>query len=338
MRRWLGVMLLGLGGCLYSFDNPVETAASGTLSGQVVLVDPAPDQTVTTGRVKVLWSGGLAVPLDATGRFAFLGLPDGVYTVTFDVPPLASNDLPLSGIRPDVRIFVANGQPSAVDLKALSLEAAATLSGTVTRLDGTAVVAAFRPDGGAYEGYEASVAADGTYALRVPAGAHDLVASTATSSATQTVDVAPGERRTLALALAPASGGAQVTGQIVFGGPGLGATSAAPSAFTSGIAFSATSNGAAGASGMVTVAQSGASSNAQVAAGQSGGQVVDLTLTLPTQAAAGLANGPGGQTEGPYGPLTLPQLPLIAGRDTDLGQITWLPLATLALNGVGDGG
>jgi hypothetical protein len=336
MKRVAMVAVLALGGCFFSFDNPVSAQDAGTLSGQLVLVNPAADQTTARATVTLLWSGGLTATLDETGRFLFLGLTDGIYSLAYRVPPQAPNDALLSGYRPSIVLPEVDGSPNSIDLGQLQLAAGATVTGTISGADGPVVVAAFQPDGGVYEGY-AAVVDGGSYAVTVPAGAHDLVASTADRAATVTLTLPAGAQQKADFALVAASGGGRVTGQIVFVGPGLGASVPAPDDLTNGIGTNATQNGNDVSEGLVAMVSADAGTTALAVASSVGaGQALDLTLA-PSAAASAQSLGPDGAIEGPYGPLTLPNLPLIAGRDTALGQITWLPLSIFALNSP-DGG
>jgi hypothetical protein len=104
--------------CVYDFDNPVASSPAGTLAGQLVLEGAAAGQSLDGGIIKLAWSG-LTVTLDSAGNFVFLDLPDGTYTLVYQVPPVVAGDVPFVGVLRDVVIPAVSGGADSVDLGAI---------------------------------------------------------------------------------------------------------------------------------------------------------------------------------------------------------------------------
>ena len=185
-------------GCIFSFDNPVQAQGAGSVAGHLQLGTSAAGQSLAGARVDLLWSD-LSVTVGPQGDFAFLSLPDGTYTLRYTVPAAASNDVPAIGELRDIYLPpLPGGGSDALTVGTLTVNTAGTVEGQVLGTDGGAVVAAFTPDLpdgglGAYEGFSTSTDDGGHYVLLLPAGDHELWASSPTQSTSVTVTVDAGE-------------------------------------------------------------------------------------------------------------------------------------------------
>jgi len=324
-----GWLLVALSGCIYSFDNPVAKLPAGTITGTLALQAPAAGQTFDGGTIKLAWSG-LSVPLDATGRFTFLDLPDGTYTLVYTIPGASPADEPYIGVRPDVVVPDLNGTGDAVDLGTIPVAAAGVVQGTVVGGTDPLTVAIFAwlPDGGdgAFEGYSTNTADGGRFALAVPVGNHVLVASSATESAAAeiTVAAASGTPPVGPLTLAPVAldGGGRIVGNLIFGGPGRGA--------------------AASGAAIATLTQTLSTAAFPPLSGSfaAHAQVADVGVPFvqpmlpgrPYDFVCTLALSPDEPDESTFDPLSIKRLPVVADRLTNLGPVPWLPRAVFDAN------
>ena len=224
--------LASLSACFYSFDNPVERQPGGSISGKLNLEGASAGQSLQGGTVSVLWSN-LTVRFTSdstTAPFTFFSLPDGTYTLTYQVPDSGVSG-PLEGIRPNVALestVLVGYAPDALNVGTLSLSEAGIVQGTVAGATGTTVVGAFLPtDGGqlgTFEAIETLVGADGSFALVLPAGAHTLAASDSAQFGMTNVTVSGGASQAATLTLAPTPVEGSITGNLVLGEQGANAS------------------------------------------------------------------------------------------------------------------
>jgi hypothetical protein len=329
-------------GCIYSFNNPVQQQPYGSIAGQVQLMNAAAGQTTQDGGVAVAFTGGLSVRLDETGRFTFLALPDGAYSLQIFIPALMANDFPLVTDRAGVVLFGGGGAAvDALNLGALTVQPSGLVTGTVSNNQGlaAAVVAAFAPgtDGGlgTYEGYSAATDA-GAYAFYLPAGNHILVSSIASLSS-PLAPITLQARQTLdqTFYLDAGTGGfgqGQIEGFLVFGGRDGGANAPLESilpmlAAIEFVAFDPAGNPVADG-GLFAPPITSASFYLSLPAGSP----LDLEFLLPDTV------NPAGVNH--FDPLVLRALPSLADQTASLGQVTWLPVSTFLANApdAGDSG
>ncbi len=340
-RSVLLAILVFVVGCQYSFSNPVQKLENGSIAGQVTLVNAVPGQTTQGGIVSVPWSGGLQVTLGSQGGFAFLQLPDGVYSLSTYIPPLASNDFPLLQVLRGIPLPLAQDSVDALNLGTISVQPSGLVSGTVTDGQGlgiVAVVAAYTPpdaDSGVqlFEGFSTTSAADGGFALLLPAGNHVLAASDAISSvvANATVQASGNVNQNFSLDGGTSSNVGSVSGTLVFGGAGFGASAPADqiNQILPGITFEAFDGGLPGGQLVVSgfvypMANDEQGVGAAFILPLPAGQPLNVVFTFP----GGVAIPDGGA----YEPLLLPSLPVVAGVNTILGQVTWLPQSVFQAN------
>src|SRR5450631_1323581 len=170
--------LLLAGGCFFNFNNPVVAQANGSIAGQLTLSDQAPGQTLVGATVALQWSG-LKVPVGPTnGKFLFLGLPAGTFTLRYDLPAKAGNLFPLIGFRHNLFLPGAQGTADAIDLGSLPITPSGRVQGAVSGGDGgTVVLGAFTPlqpdgGGGQFEGFTGTTDSAGAFSFLLPAGNH----------------------------------------------------------------------------------------------------------------------------------------------------------------------
>jgi hypothetical protein len=337
------LMALGASSCFYNFNNPVAKLPNGSISGQLVLIGAAQGQTVAGATVTLQWSG-LHVDVDSSGRFIFLGLPDGTFTLRYQVPPAQPGGLPFIGFRHDLLIPANGSGTDAISLGDLTVDLAAVVEGDVIGAQGPVVVAAFRPSSpggepGEFEGISTTIdpSVSTHYQLVLPAGAHEIAASSATSSASKAVSLQPRDQlggQDLSVTV-PADPTATLTGFLVLGGFGA---SAEPGSSVDNVLMSIVANTT--PEGQPTQMVPGFSTPVQ-AAGAGAEFTQPLTPAgLRFQFTCTIAAAQPPETF--IGPLTIHTLPAIAGRKTNLGQIPWLPDSTFAANspdgGTSDGG
>ncbi|MHB8416532.1 MAG: carboxypeptidase-like regulatory domain-containing protein [Myxococcales bacterium] len=320
-------------GCVYSFDNPVASQASGTVTGRVVLDGGAPGQTVAGTQVDLLWSA-LSVKLDASGRFAFLGLPDGTYTLRYTVPPPAPNDFPAAGEQLDVYLpFTAGGAADTLALGDIPITAAGKVEGNVVGQGSGVVVGAFTPDSdggvGEYEGYSTATDDGGHYAFYLPAGQHQLWASTPTQSGTLTLKLPAGadlsgqdfQMQT------PAFSQAQLSGYLVIDPNGAHAPQNDVQGLLEGLTLDVTLDPAGDAGPLPPP-----SFSFETPAPAEGVSAVRMNQSLPPGALYDVVYGlPSVTPPVPAVPVT--GIPVIAGRTTLLRQIVLLRQSTLQQSG-----
>jgi hypothetical protein len=345
LERWVALALfvaLGATSCFYNFNNPVAKLPNGSISGQLKLIGGAPGQTAAGATVTLQWSG-LHVNVDSSGRFLFLGLPDGTFTLRYQVPPAEPGGLPFIGFRHDLLIPKNGSGTDAISLGDLTVDLAAVVEGDVIGAQGPVVVAAFRPatpDGQLGEFEAISTTIDPTvsthYQLVLPAGAHEIAASSATASASRPVSLQPRDQLTgqdLSVT-APADPTATLSGFLVLGGFGASAQPASVDNVLMSIVANTTPEGqptqmVPGFTTPVHTSGAGAEFTQPLTPA---GLRFQFTCTIAA------AQPP----ETFIGPLTIHTLPAIAGRTTNLGQIPWLADSTFAANspdgGTGDGG
>jgi hypothetical protein len=336
----LALLLVGAG-CIYTFDNPVRLQQNGSIAGKVALTNAVQGQTTVDGGVSVPWSGGLGLQLDVDGGFSFLQLPDGTYALNIYIPPLASNDFPLLNVLNGIVLPVSQNQVDALNLGVIQVQPSGRVSGTVTNGQGvgiSAVVAAYAtPDAGSgvgtFEGFSTTSAPDGSYSILLPAGNHILAASDPFSAVTASVNLPASQilPQDLLLDAGSASTVALVEGNLVFGGPGFGA-SAQPSLVNPilpGIQYQAFNQNR-----VMVVAGTVFPSSAMHVPGLGApfvlslppGQALDVEFLFPTNIAVQLDGGV-------FDPLWLRGLPAVLSIGTYLGQVTWLPTTTFSANG-----
>ncbi|MHB1843988.1 MAG: hypothetical protein ACYCWW_04010 [Deltaproteobacteria bacterium] len=327
MSRRTLVLVAVLSGCVYSFDNPVQAQPSGSVTGQLSVVNGAAGQTAAGATIDLLWSG-LSITADATGRFSFFELPSGSYTLRYRVPPAASNDFPVEGERPDLYLPAVGGAPDTIALGTVQLSLAGRIAGTVIGGPG-AVVGSFAPstDGGIgqYEGYSTAADGQGHYQLDVPAGRHTLWASTDSQSASLDVSVAAGQplaSQDLFLSgLASAPTG--LVGYVEVGDLGADAQSSQIEALLGGgglaVGLSPPCPSCTPSLTFQTPAPAAGVTAAQLFQPLMPGQLYDVTCAV---------NG-----QGQLVPAVLRAIPAIAGQSTSLGQITLLTVKTAVANG-----
>jgi hypothetical protein len=211
-------------GCIYTFDNPVSSQPPGSISGQLVLGLSAAGQSLD-GSVVALVGTPLSVTTGADGRFEFVALRSGLYTLRYTVPAIASNEQPALGQTRGVYLppIDAQGDGDALALGKITVEAAGTVQGVVAGFaaDAGLAVTAFTPDTdagpGSYEGYSTMADNSDGFTIVLPAGAHQLWASTGAQAATALVTVSPGQSATGVTlnASTPAAGNAQVQAYLI---------------------------------------------------------------------------------------------------------------------------
>jgi hypothetical protein len=331
-------VLLGAAACFYTFNNPVVTQPLGSIAGRLTLVGGAPGQTLDGATVSLQWSG-LHVNVDSSGRFLFLDLPDGTFTLRYEVPPHQANDLPFIGFRHDLLLPKTGGSVDAIDLGSVAINVAGVIEGNVIGASGQVVVAAFQPSDpdagpGEFEGFSTTLdtSVSTHYSLVVPAGTHEISASSANASATRTISLQPQDHLTaqdLAVAT-PANPASTLTGFLVLGGFGASASGPSVNGVIGGITADATPESqpnqhVAGFAAQAQMPGTGAAFTQPLSP-----PGLDFQFTCKIR--AGLAP----QT---FADLTIHTVPAIAGRATHLGQVPWLPQATFAANGLApDGG
>jgi hypothetical protein len=329
---------LGATACFYQFKNPVAQQPNGSISGQLVLAGAAGGQTVAGATVALQWSG-LHVTVDSTGRFIFLGLPDGTFTLRYEVPPVQPGGLPFIGFRHDLFIPAHTGGTDAVSLGTLTVDEAGVVEGDISGAQGPVGVATFHPstpggEPGEFEGISVTLdpSVSTHYRLVLPAGAHEIAASSSTASASRTLSLLPrdqlaGQDLTVTV---PADPTATLTGFLVLGGFGASAQPAAVSSLLTSIFADTTPEGQPTqmVPGFTTpVHTTGAGAEFTQPLTPTG---LEFQFTCIIEAAQ--------PAETTIGPLTIHTLPAIAGRLTHLGQIPWLPDSTFAANAARDGG
>jgi hypothetical protein len=340
LRQWGALALptaLGATACFYQFNNPVAEQPNGSISGQLALVGAAQGQTVAGATVALQWSG-LHVAVDSTGKFIFVGLPDGTFTLRYEVPSAQPGGLPFIGFRHDLLIPAHSGGADAVSLGRLTVNLAGTVEGDVIGATGPTVVAAFQPtvpggEPGEFEGISVTLdpSVSTHYRLVLPAGDHEIAASSATASASRTLSLQPSGQLTgqdLSVTV-PADPSATLTGFLVLGGFGASAQPASVNNVLTSIVAQTTPEG------QPTQMVPGFTTPVHTA-GVGAEFTQPLTppgLEFQFTCIIGAAQPP----ETTIGPLTIHTLPAIAGRLTHLGQIPWLPDSTFAANAP-DGG
>ncbi len=324
----VAAVALGLGGCFYTFDNPVSPLDAGIVTGRLRLDGGAPGQTVAGATVDLLWSN-LSVTLGASGDFAFLSLPDGTYTLRYRVP----GNPPLAGERADVYLPPTATGTDSLDLGTIDVGAAGTVEGTVQGADGGAIVGAFRPgaDGGPleFEGFSTSVDGAGHYAITLPAGPHELWASNALQSEAIEVTAVPGQDvagQDFAgfRDRSPAEGSTAFVGDAVLGDLGASASEdrVRPLAQTLAVGLAPAGCPACGLSVAFQTPDPAAGTSAvQLYQTVAPGQLYEVEV------AATAAVSP------PLPPVYLSGIPAIAGQSTLLRQIFVFSQATYAANG-----
>ncbi len=347
MKRGLTALcLLSLSGCFYTFDNPVELQDAGSIAGHVVITQNNSGLSPGGGQVGLLWTD-LAITVRDDGRFLFLGLPDGVYTLKYELDP-GDGGLPLIFFLPGIKLPVEPGNiPDAIDLGSIVLAPVARVTGHVALGDGgPAVVGAFSQNDAGQEIFESFTVMtddDGSFTLDLPSGSHDIWASTATLSGATPISVPSGQVTDLGeLTLDPPVFGSnadrrpgprsdpnngdpngELVGDLVLGLPGFGA-SADP--------------GAVADAGLVqgNVEINPPQQDPFALSGQVKGKGAHMDQTLPPgQLYPSIYCGLKGSQ--PPGPTTLNDIglngiPTFVGHSTILGQITWLPVSTFAAN------
>ena len=329
---WLGA-LGALAGCVYTFDNPVTLQDAGSVTGAIVLDGGASGQVVGT-RVDLLWSN-LSIDLGPSGRFVFLDLPDGTYTLRYTVPPATAGGAPTVGELLDIYLpFTGASVPDTIALGAISVDLPGTVEGTLT-VDGGpaagAIVGAFVQGGDAgvieYEGYATAADSTGHYSLLLPHGNHAIWASTASAAASLDIDgLNPGEDRTgQDLALAPPElPGSQLSGYVVVDPDGAHAPSSVvepilSDPFTVDLQPSCSSCQTRISYGTAVPAQGVSAAQVSVT-GLQAGAFYEVTCSLPS-------------TSPPIPAVVLPDIPIVAGQVTLLKQIFMLTQNTLDANG-----
>ena len=140
------VTLLLAGGCFYKFNNPVSTQANGSIAGTLVLENPAAGQTLDQATASLQWSGLSVAVGPSDGKFIFLSLSDGTFTLRYDLPAIGSNDFPLIGFRYDLLIPPGGGGlGDAVNLGNVPITPSGRVVGNYSGADPVGV-AAFTPD------------------------------------------------------------------------------------------------------------------------------------------------------------------------------------------------
>ncbi len=344
-------LLLSASGCFYSFENPVELQDAGSIAGRVVFTGSnSAGLSPGDGQVGLLWTD-LAIAVQDDGHFLFLGLPDGVYTLKYELDP-GDGGLPLIAFMPGITLPQEPGNiPDAVDLGQIVLEPAARVTGHVTGLDGgPAVVGAFSQatDGGEiFESFTVMTDDGGNFTLDLPNGSHDIWASTSALSGSMPVTVPSGQVTDLGdLALSPpALGGSrgkhgpgsradpsngdpngELVGDVVLGLPGFGAGASPGAVEDAGLVQS-----------NVEINPPPPPQDPFALSDQVTGLGAHMDQTLPPgQLYPSIYCGLRGSQ--PPGPATLNDIglngiPTFVGHSTILGQITWLPVSTFAANG-----
>jgi hypothetical protein len=338
--RWAAAILLSgaaLAACIYNFDNAVVMQSSGTVSGELVVGQAAAGESLDGAKIDLLWSN-LSITLGATsGHFNFLDLPAGTYRIRITVPPPAgaSNDFPIEVSQGQIYLpQTPEGQPDTLAMGPIQVDLAGVVGGTIAGLgDGGAVVGSFEPDPdgggvGEFEGYATTTGADGTFSLTLPAGTHQLWASTATAS---------GSLVTLVQA------GASVMGQQL----PLAAPAGGPSADLVGYAVVGNYGAAAPVSQLQSILQDGGLAISLSPAGGVPPPTLSFETPAPAEGVTGLRVDqqlvPGTMYQVSVGPpasigtaqlvpAVLTNVPAIAGRATFLQQIFLFSVATIDAN------
>ncbi len=343
------LLLLSAPGCFYSFENPVELQDAGSIAGRVTFTSNPANLSPAGGQVGLLWTD-LAISVQEDGRFLFLGLPDGVYTLKYELDP-GDGGLPLIAFLPGITLPQEPGNiPDAIDLGQIVLSPAARVTGHVSGLDGgTAVVGAFSvgSDGGEiYESFTVMTDDGGNFTLDLPHGSHDIWASTSALSGSMPVTVPSGQVTDLGeLALSPpALGGSranhepgsradpnngdpngELVGDLVLGLPGYGAGASPGQVEDAGLVQS-----------NVEINPPPPPQDPFSLSGQVPGRGAHMDQTLPPgQLYPSIFCGlKGAQAPGPatLNDIGLNNIPTFVGHATILGQITWLPVSTFAAN------
>jgi hypothetical protein len=330
-RAWAALACTALSAaCVYNFDNPVTSLPGGALTGRLVLQGAAAGQSLDGGVVKLAWSG-LSVPLDpSTGFFGFLDLPDGTFTLVYQLPQADGEPTFVGAIR-DVFIPAVSGGGDAVDLGEIQVTPAGTVIGTIAGAEDPIVVAVFDTlaDGGDEQLdspiFSTTTSDGGQFQLTIPVGNHTIVASTATLATEESFLMTSASSVPIALTLQPvaADAGSGVTGNLIFGGPGRGASASA--AVVQSLATSVAASDFPPLGGSIVLPPS------QLQQGPlpfiqpvRPGRPYDFVCTLETaQAASG---------DDTFDPLSIKKLPILAGRPTNLGPVPWLPRAVFLAN------
>jgi hypothetical protein len=340
LRSGTALLLFGatLSGCVYSFDNPVATQPSGTVSGQLSLGKAAAGQSLAGAQVSLLWSD-VATTADAQGQFSFVDLPPGTYRLNVIVPPPAGSlgQLPIEFTEGQIYLpQTSGGATDALAFGSVQLDTAGVIGGTVVGPGNAgAVVGAFEPDSpdggvGEYEDYSTTTDSTGAYSLTLPPGQHQLWASTATESATLVQTVLGGQSvQGQTLTLAPPDGGptADLVGGAVVGNYGADAPAATLQGILLDGGLSVAVEPASGVIGSLVSAYGLPEPAAGVPALQISQEL------LPGQLYTVTVGPPSFLGTGQLVPAVIPNVPAIAGRATFLQQIFVFSVATVAANG-----
>jgi hypothetical protein len=338
---FVSVVLLLAGACFFKFDNPVAVQPLGSIGGQLALTGALPQQTLAGASVNLQWSG-LSVTVDQNegpnkGRFLFVDLPAGTFTLRYDVPPIAGNDFPLIGFRHDLFLPGAEGQSDAVNLGTLTITPSGRVTGTISGADGgTVVVGAFTPvqpdgGGGAFEGFTAVADSAGHYSLLLPAGNHDIACSSTSAAGGQPLTLHATEDAGLDLSLTSGTATtSSVTGFLVFGDLGVNAAAASVAPRLPNVtSIVSDEHGAGVSSGPLNPASQVAGAGASFEQTLPPGHNYTVTLSLDGQPNPGSPDW--------FPPLVLHNIPGVAGRVDRLGQVAWLQQKAFGDN-LGDGG
>jgi hypothetical protein len=325
----MAALLAAWPACIYHFDNPIAAQPNGTIGGKILIVDAGQTSGPTLADVtaRLLWTG-LSVSVDpTTGAFQFLALPNGTYTLRYDAPA-PDGGLPLVGLLEGIVLPQqppdATGQSAdSIDLGTLDLVPATRVTGCVNNSDAGMVVAAFGDnDAGLFESFAATLDG-GRFTLDLPAGSHQLWISSDNGSHEALIDGGSGTTESLDCVdlQDPSPDAGQMTMSLVLGEPGFGAC-----------ATSAQVETVVGVQGdNVEVSSSDEpldhTFSDQVPCVGLGfqqplfhGVQFDFACFLRRDAGVDL------------GILAIGGLPALLGRDTALGQVTWLPASTFVAN------
>ncbi len=326
--------LLALGGCFFSFSNPIEHRPNNSISGTVTLADTACGRSFDDVVVTLLWTSGYRVHPGANGDYAVLGLPDGVYTVRYDAfaPDAGPDAGPLcTGLLPNVQLpRVANQESDALQLGSYPLTRPVTVTGVVDVDAGPVVIGAFAPDPpggqGNFESYSTRADSTGHFSLTLPQGHHVVWFSSAAQSAPIDLvldggtDTDAGLRLDLGqVVLFPPDGGVAtgfVLGNLVvsLAGFGAGADGGAVGALLGPGGLNVEINPPQPFTPTFTTQIPGL--GVQLTQPLPPGQIFDLYCGLRSE---GNLSGPDVLDD-----IELPRLPTFLGRPTTLGQITWI--------------
>jgi hypothetical protein len=351
LKSWLStLLLLAASGCFYSFDNPVELQDAGSIAGRVVFTENSAGLNPGGGQVGLLWTD-LNITVQNDGHFLFLGLPDGVYTVKYELDP-GDGGLPLIAFMPGVTLPQEPGNvPDAIDLGTIVLNPVARVTGHVTGLGdaGGAVVGAFGSTdaGEIFESFAVMTDDGGNFTIDLPTGSHDIWASTSAASGSTAVTVPSGKVTDVgALAMVPpaSSNGpsasrrqiehadrndgdpnGELVGDLVLGLPGFGASATPAQVADAGLVQQ-----------NVEINPPPPPDDPFTLASQNVGVGAHMVQTLlPGQLYPSIFCGlKGSQPPGPetLNDIGLANIPTFVGHPTILGQITWLPVSTFGAN------